>query len=92
MVLRRSAVAAHNTTHVVFAEKLVHESSVPKEANSLEEDLPKLQSILENRLPSYVLVRQDGDGNGWLFISYVPDDATVRDKVRVDNMRLPSLS
>jgi len=60
-------------------EKLAHESTVQKSADTLEEELPKLQTILEDKTPSYVLARLDGDG--WLFISYVPDDATVRDKM-----------
>ncbi|KLO13551.1 actin depolymerizing protein [Schizopora paradoxa] len=62
-------------------EKLVHETTVKKRADDLAGDLPQLQNTLEDKTPAYILARQDGDGNGWLFISYVPDDATVRDKM-----------
>ncbi|EIN07507.1 actin depolymerizing protein [Punctularia strigosozonata HHB-11173 SS5] len=49
-------------------------------AGSFTDDLNKLQSLLSDDVPAYVLARLD-DGAGWLAISYVPDTAGVRDKM-----------
>lgn len=46
---------------------------------SLEEDLDKLGDILQDDVPAYILAKLDE--SGWLAISYVPDNAKVRDKV-----------
>lgn len=46
---------------------------------SLEEDLDKLGDILQDDVPAYILTKLDE--SGWLAISYVPDNAKVRDKV-----------
>ena len=46
---------------------------------SLEEDLDKLSDILQDDVPAYILAKLDE--SGWLAISYVPDNAKVRDKV-----------
>lgn len=43
-------------------------------------DFTKLKEILEDNVPAYMLAKLDGTA-GWLFISYVPDTAKVRDKV-----------
>ena len=49
---------------------------------TFEEDLNRLPDLLDNDEPAYVLARLDGDNVEWLTISYVPDTAKVRDKVR----------
>ncbi|KAG8754384.1 Twinfilin-1 [Ceratobasidium sp. 428] len=59
-------------------ESLVPDEIVPTESDELVQDLPKLQEILQDDVPAYVLARTD---NSWLFISYVPDNAKVRDKM-----------
>ncbi|KAG8700642.1 Twinfilin-1 [Ceratobasidium sp. 395] len=59
-------------------ESLVPDEIVPTESDELVQDLPKLQGILQDDVPAYVLARTD---NSWLFISYVPDNAKVRDKM-----------
>jgi twinfilin-like protein len=46
----------------------------------VEQDLYKVQDLVQENVPAYVLVRLD-DGT-WLLISYVPDGAKVRDKAR----------
>lgn len=48
----------------------------------MEEELPLLQSTLKDDEPAYILARLDEAGSGWLAISYVPDTASVRSKVR----------
>lgn len=49
-------------------------------AGPIDEDLNKLQDILQNDAPAYVLVRLD-DGK-WLAVFYIPDTAKESDKVR----------
>jgi twinfilin len=49
---------------------------------SFADDLTELQDLLADDKPAYVLARLDDPG--WLAISYVPDHAGVRDKVRID--------
>lgn len=49
---------------------------------SLEDDLDRLDTILEDNVPAYVLTRLDAPSGEWLTISYVPDSAKIRDKVR----------
>ncbi|KAJ2518529.1 Twinfilin-1 [Coemansia sp. RSA 1939] len=60
---------------------------------TLEEDMDRLHSLLEETEPCYLLVRLDGGngstgdgtqqpaGNKWMFCSYVPDSAKVRAKM-----------
>lgn len=73
------------------AESLVHDLSVDI-ANTLEEDLAELQKddVLPNDSAAYVLAKLDPPSADWLLISYVPDNAKVRDKVRsmrpIDNL------
>jgi len=61
----------------------VHDLSIDI-ANTLEEDLAELQKddILSDSSAAYVLVKLDAPSPDWLLISYVPDNAKVRDKVR----------
>jgi hypothetical protein len=65
------------------AELLVHDLSVDI-ANTLEEDLAELQKddVLPDDSAAYVLAKLDAPSADWLLISYVPDNAKVRDKVR----------
>lgn len=63
-------------------ESLVPDGITPPEG-TFEEDLDKLQSILEDEVPAYILARLDEPPSEWLAIYYVPDSAKVRDKVRV---------
>ncbi|THH05760.1 hypothetical protein EW145_g4563 [Phellinidium pouzarii] len=62
-------------------ESLVPNGSVDAESATMEEDLLKLQDLLENDVPAYVLARLDGQNAGWLAITYVPDTANVRRKM-----------
>lgn len=57
------------------------QGSWPSKAGDLASDLSQLDGILVQDVPAYILARLD-TGNEWLFISYVPDIAKVRDKVR----------
>ena len=66
-------------THVT-SESLVLQDSVPIEG-PLEDDLGKLDTLLEESVPAYVLAKLDEPG--WLAIFYVPDTAKVRDKVSI---------
>jgi twinfilin len=52
-------------------------------AESLGEDLIQLQEHLEDKEPCYILARLDDPSSEWLAISYVPDSASVRDKVGI---------
>ena len=50
-------------------------------SGTLEQDLNKLASILDDNVPAYILVRLDDPPSEWLAVFYVPDTAKVRDKV-----------
>jgi twinfilin-like protein len=51
---------------------------------SFQEDLQNLQDedVLPKDLSAYVLAKLDAPSLDWMIISYVPDNAKVRDKVR----------
>ncbi|OSX65124.1 hypothetical protein POSPLADRAFT_1178769 [Postia placenta MAD-698-R-SB12] len=61
-------------------ESLVPDGTFPS-SGTLEEDLSKMQSILEDNVPAYVLARLDDPPSEWLVVYYVPDTAKVRDKM-----------
>ncbi|KAJ4487545.1 hypothetical protein J3R30DRAFT_3696301 [Lentinula aciculospora] len=61
-------------------ESLVHDQSVPVEG-SLTEDLAKLQDLLLDDVPAYILAKLDDPSTEWLAIYYVPESAKVRDKM-----------
>lgn len=65
---------------IIFEESIVSNGTTNAIGATLEDDLEKLQSLLEDNVPAYVLARIGGP-NGWLAITYVPDTANVRDKV-----------
>ncbi|KAG9078335.1 Twinfilin-1 [Ceratobasidium sp. UAMH 11750] len=58
-------------------ESLVPDETIPTGSDEFIQDLTKLQEILQDDVPAYVLVRIDAADNTWLFISYVPDTAKV---------------
>ncbi|KAI5123335.1 hypothetical protein M0805_001760 [Coniferiporia weirii] len=62
-------------------ESLVPGASIEVDGTTLEDDLPKLQDLLEDDVPAYILARLDGQNAGWLAITYVPDSASVRAKM-----------
>jgi len=64
----------------ISEERLVPKGSWKIEAEDLRSDLAQIAKILEDKVPAFVLARLDGTA-GWLFISYVPDTAQVRDKM-----------
>ena len=54
----------------------------PSESKTEVEDFELLDDILQDDKPAYVLFRLgDHAEKDWLFISYVPDQAKVRDKM-----------
>ena len=59
-------------------------------AGSFEDDLNRLQDILEDGVPAYVLARLDTEASEWLAIHYVPETAKVREKVRTHSIPLIS--
>ncbi|KAF8478603.1 actin depolymerizing protein [Russula ochroleuca] len=61
-------------------EALVNDASIPP-SSTLENDLNRLQSLLDDNIPAYVLVRLDDPPSAWLAVHYVPDTAKVRDKM-----------
>lgn len=63
-----------------LVEALVTDATVPQ-SSTLETDLTRLQSLLDDHVPAYVLVRLDDPPSAWLAVHYVPDTANVRDKV-----------
>ncbi|KAL1729254.1 hypothetical protein EV714DRAFT_273871 [Schizophyllum commune] len=65
---------------VIQNESLVHAASVPV-GGQLADDLPKLQELLEDAEPAYILAKLDEPSPDWLAIHYVPDNAKVRDKM-----------
>ncbi|KAG9041988.1 Twinfilin-1 [Tulasnella sp. UAMH 9824] len=76
------AVADRNIRFLKIAiqnEALVPQGTWPSKAADLATDLNQLDEILLPDTPAYILARLD-TGEEWLFISYVPDIAKVRDK------------
>jgi twinfilin len=63
-----------------LVEALVTDATVPS-SSTLENDLTRLQSLLDDHIPAYVLVRLDDPSSAWLAVHYVPDTAKIRDKV-----------
>ncbi|KAJ3728671.1 hypothetical protein C8R42DRAFT_706999 [Lentinula raphanica] len=61
-------------------ESLVHDQSIPIEGSFID-DLVKLQELLQDDVPAYVLAKLDEPSTDWLAIYYVPDSAKVRDKM-----------
>ncbi|KAI0035941.1 hypothetical protein K488DRAFT_42223 [Vararia minispora EC-137] len=61
-------------------ESLVPDGTTPVQG-SLDDDLPRLQSILDDNVPAYVIVRLDRPSSSLLLVDYVPDTAKVRDKM-----------
>jgi twinfilin len=57
--------------------------SWPK-AQDLMTDFEIISKCVETDVPAYLLVRLDTPASEWLAISYVPDTAGVRDKVRLN--------
>ncbi|KAH9951888.1 actin depolymerizing protein [Amylocystis lapponica] len=77
------AISSQNIRFLKVAisnESLVPDESLPP-SGTLKEDLDKLDSILQDDVPAYVLVRLDDPPTEWLAIYYVPDNAKVRDKM-----------
>ncbi|KAH9180631.1 actin depolymerizing protein [Lactarius sanguifluus] len=64
----------------IHNEALVADTTLPP-SSTLENDLNSLQSLLDDNIPAYVLVRLDDPPSAWLAIHYVPDTARVRDKM-----------
>ncbi|KAL5489888.1 TWF1 [Sanghuangporus weigelae] len=63
-------------------ETLVPKGTTDIEGATLEDDLVKLQTLLEDNEPAYVLARIGSPNDvGWIAISYVPDAANVRGKM-----------
>jgi twinfilin-like protein len=64
-------------------ELLVHDLSIEIKG-SLQEDLQNLQDegVLPKDLSAYILAKLDSPSPDWMIVSYVPDNAKVRDKVR----------
>ncbi|KAJ3905364.1 hypothetical protein F5879DRAFT_950964 [Lentinula edodes] len=64
----------------ILNESLVLDQSIPIEG-TFTEDLAKLQDLLLENAPAYVLAKLDDPSTEWLAIYYVPDFAKVRDKM-----------
>jgi len=62
-------------------ESLTLKDIIPSSGETLEDDLPLLQDALEDTVPAYVLARLDEEDVAWLFICYVPEIGTVRNKM-----------
>ena len=52
-------------------------------AGTFNDDLDTLGGMLQDDVPAYILVRLDDPPTEWLAVFYVPDEAKVRDKVRL---------
>jgi hypothetical protein len=72
-------------SHTNFVETLVTDATIPL-SSTLENDLNRLQSLLDDNIPAYVLVRLDDPPSAWLAVHYVPDSAKVRDKVLTNDI------
>ncbi|KAI9494813.1 hypothetical protein BDB00DRAFT_817177 [Zychaea mexicana] len=81
------AVASGNTRILrvsIVKESLEANGTIPVDA-SFEQDYNKVLEYLEDSTPSYILIRLDDKAStgeyNWLLVSYVPDNAKVRDKM-----------
>lgn len=63
---------------------------VAPRSGNLQSDLKQLTGLVSTDVPAYYLVRLDSSASEWLAISYVPDTAKVRDKVREAPISGPS--
>ena len=63
---------------------------VAPRSGTLQSDLRQLAGLVSTDVPAYYLVRLDSSASEWLAISYVPDTAKVRDKVREAPITGPS--
>lgn len=61
-------------------ELLVPDGIIPP-IGTFENDLNKLQELLEDNVPAYVLVRLDEPSSDWIAVHYVPDTVTVKEKM-----------
>jgi twinfilin len=68
-----------------LTEALVIDATVPP-LSTLANDLNRLQSLLDDNVPAYVLARLDDPPSAWLAVHYVPDTASVRDKVPTNDV------
>ncbi|KAL4075398.1 hypothetical protein V8B97DRAFT_1575866 [Scleroderma yunnanense] len=78
-----TAVETKNTRFIIIVirnESLVPVVSVDV-AGSLEDDLGQLGAHLDDKDPCYILTRLDDPASEWLAIAYVPEIASVRDKM-----------
>lgn len=84
-------LAIRNGGHIVdfladpnsfFAELIVLDSTTLVNGD-FSQDLDMLQDMLDDDIPAYILARLDDAPSQWLAITYVPDAAKVRDKVRM---------
>ncbi|KZT68163.1 actin depolymerizing protein [Daedalea quercina L-15889] len=78
-----SAIESQNVRFLKISirnESLVPDETIPP-SGTLEQDLDRLNAIVEDDIPAYVLVRFDAPPSEWLAIYYVPDSAKVRDKM-----------
>ncbi|ORX46574.1 actin depolymerizing protein [Hesseltinella vesiculosa] len=80
------AVAQGNTR--LLRVSIVHESLASTASmevqGTFDQDFEKVVDYLEDKTPCFVLVRMDEKRSQeyqWLFLSYVPDDAKIRDKM-----------
>ncbi|KAI8069934.1 hypothetical protein BC940DRAFT_296514 [Gongronella butleri] len=67
----------------IVNEALACTASMPVKG-SFDQDFAEIVGYLEDKTPSYVLVRMDDKANQeyqWLFLCYVPDNAKIRDKM-----------
>ncbi|KAI8142200.1 hypothetical protein BJV82DRAFT_615934 [Fennellomyces sp. T-0311] len=80
------AVASGNTRILrvsIINESLEADGTAPVES-SFEQDYSNVMKFLEDTRPAYILVRLDeksGNEYNWVLLSYVPDNAKVRDKM-----------
>ncbi|KAK2467012.1 hypothetical protein APHAL10511_001270 [Amanita phalloides] len=80
--------AAAPAAHIRFLKvsiadnRLVHDLSIPARAAATD-DLLLLQDplVLHDNTPAYILARLDDPPSLWTAISYVPDNAKIRDKM-----------
>lgn len=67
----------------------MHDLTVPV-GGPFTEDLGQIQilDVLEDAVPAYILAKFAP--SDWVLVCYVPDSATIRDKVRIVRVRLTS--
>ncbi|TDL24739.1 actin depolymerizing protein [Rickenella mellea] len=67
-------------------EHLEVDDNIPIEG-SFDDDMEKLQHLVEDNVPAYILVNLESPESEWLLVSYVPETSSVKEKMIYATMK-----